>query len=119
MISFDFVREFALSLPESIELPHFEKTSFRIKNKIFATYGEESDTLCVLLSPEDQHVFCSIDPKAIYPVPNKWGLKGATYIRLNSVQKEILVDALITSYCKIAPKKLALAVRDETKDTNV
>lgn len=113
MISFDFVREFALSLPESIELPHFEKTSFRIKNKIFATYGEKDNILCVLLSPEDQHVFCSVDKISIYPVPNKWGLKGATYIRLNTVQKDILIDAVITSYCNIAPKKLALTVRPE------
>jgi hypothetical protein len=35
MITFDRCREIALSFPESIEEAHFEKTSFRIKNKIF------------------------------------------------------------------------------------
>jgi hypothetical protein len=37
MITESFFRELALSFPEATEAPHFEKTSFRVKNKIFAT----------------------------------------------------------------------------------
>ena len=38
MASVDFLKKVALSFAETQEAPHFEKTSFRIKNKIFATY---------------------------------------------------------------------------------
>ena len=34
-------RQFALSLPESEEKAHFERASFRIRNKIFATLSED------------------------------------------------------------------------------
>lgn len=36
MITLDTLRHLALSLPETTEEPHFEKTSFRVKKKIFA-----------------------------------------------------------------------------------
>lgn len=38
MVSIDTLRKLALSFPEVTEEPHFEKTSFRVKKKIFATY---------------------------------------------------------------------------------
>jgi hypothetical protein len=37
-------RHFALSLPEAVEAPHFEKSSFRVKGKIFATVPEGGKT---------------------------------------------------------------------------
>lgn len=38
MVSIEAFRKLALSFPEVTEEPHFEKTSFRVKGKIFATY---------------------------------------------------------------------------------
>lgn len=54
MKQIDFVRGFTLSLPETTEEPHFEKTSFRVKRKIFATYDEGQNKLCVNLPEIDQ-----------------------------------------------------------------
>ena len=45
-------RQFALSLPDATEEPHFEFTSFRIGGKIFATAPPESEYLHVFV-PED------------------------------------------------------------------
>ena len=36
-MTLDRVRKFALSLPAATEQPHFERTSFRVAGKIFAT----------------------------------------------------------------------------------
>lgn len=33
------LREYALSLPEAVESPHFQYTSFRVRGKIFATFA--------------------------------------------------------------------------------
>lgn len=102
-----FVRGFALSLPETMEEPHFEKTSFRVKRKIFATYDEGYNKLCLKLSEIDQDVFAMVDKDAIYPVPNKWGRQGWTFVELDKLDNDILEDALTTAYLEVAPKKLA------------
>ena len=91
-------RKLALSFPNSEELPHFEKTSFRVNKKIFATLSEKDNLVCLMLSVEDQFDFCQFDKSVIYPVPNKWGLKGATYVDLKKVNKEVLIDALTAAY---------------------
>ena len=68
---------------------------------------EKRKRMCLMLKPVEQSVFCAFDNSVIYPVPNKWGLKGATYVELQKVKKEMLTDALTVAYCTIAPKNLA------------
>lgn len=101
------VRKLALSFEETTEEPHFEKTSFRVRKKIFATMAEKDGFVVLLLSPIDQSVFCAFDKTAMFPVPNKWGKNGATKVELKKVKKEMFMDALTTAYCRVAPKKLA------------
>jgi hypothetical protein len=108
MITGEDVRKFALSFEETTEAPHFERTSFRVKNKIFLTMGKEETEICLMLRPVDQSVFCDADPDNIYPVPNAWGKKGATYMELKKVKKSLYKDAITCAYCKTAPAKLAL-----------
>ncbi|HVE60183.1 MAG TPA: MmcQ/YjbR family DNA-binding protein [Chitinophagaceae bacterium] len=105
MVDIKTFKELALSFPDTIEQPHFEKTSFRIKKKIFATLSIENNIACLKLSPIDQSVFCSIDKTIIYPVPNKWGQQGATLIDLKKVRKSILKDALTTAYNEVSKSR--------------
>jgi predicted DNA-binding protein (MmcQ/YjbR family) len=102
-------RQMALSFPGTIEAPHFDRAAFKVVNKrIFATLHEESKTANVMLTEVDQSVFCSFDKKIVYPVPNKWGLQGATTFELKNVPKELMLDALDTAYkavFKPKPKK--------------
>ncbi|MCC6866051.1 MAG: MmcQ/YjbR family DNA-binding protein [Ignavibacteria bacterium] len=102
MIKTETFRELALSLPNSYEEPYFDKTSFRINKKIFATLNEENSIVTIKLNPIDQNVFSSVNPDKIYPVPNKWGKLGWTHINLKKVRKNTLLDALTTSYFCIA-----------------
>lgn len=104
MKQIEFLRNFALSLPETSEVPHFEKTSFRVKKKIFATYDEKNNRACLKLSEIEQNVFSLIDKKVIYAVPNKWGKQGWTFIELDKINNNILEDALKTAYYHAAPK---------------
>jgi hypothetical protein len=98
-------RNFALALPDTIELPHFDLTSFRIKKKIFATLSEKDNRAMVSLSPLSQSVFCAYDQTVFYPVPGGWGKKGATYVNLPKVKKVMLKDALKTAYTETAAKR--------------
>ncbi len=102
MVSFDTFRKLALSFPDTTEEPHFEKTSFRVKNKIFATYDDKNKRACIKLSEIDQDVFALADRTIIYPVDNKWGKQGWTLIELTKVTKELFKDALTTAYYEVA-----------------
>ncbi len=111
MVSIDTFRKIALSFPEATEEPHFEKTSFRVKKKIFATYDDIKKRACIKLSEIDQNVFSSADKTIIFPVNNKWGKQGWTLIEMTKVKKDLFIDALTTAYCQVAPKKLADQIR--------
>lgn len=91
-------RQIALSFAETAEVPHFEKQAFRSKKKIFATLLEETSLGVALLTPAEQYVFCKMDDKNIYPVSNKWGLKGATYLNLKGISKKLLKEILQAAY---------------------
>ena len=103
--------EIALSFPEVSEHKHFEKPSFRVAKKIFATLDIPNHQACIKLSEIDQDVFAAFDRSVIFPVPNKWGKQGWTFINLDKVESELLTDALTTAYCTVAPKKLSSLVR--------
>ena len=91
-------RQISLSFAETAEVPHFEKRAFRSTKKIFATLIEATGIGVALLTPAEQYVFCKLDEKNIYPVPNKWGLKGATYLDIKNIPKKILREILETAY---------------------
>jgi predicted DNA-binding protein (MmcQ/YjbR family) len=111
MISSETFRQIALSFPEVSEQPHFEKPSFRVGNKIFATLDMKKNQACIKLSEMDQYVFSTKDKSIIFPVPNKWGKQGWTYVNLEKVPKDMFVDALTTAYCEVAPKKLVSLIK--------
>ena len=106
----------ALSFSETTEQPHFEKTSFRVKNKIFATYDVTKNEACIKLSEIDQNVFSLANREAIYQVPNKWGKQGWTFVKLDLVSPEIFADAITTAYCEVAPKKLSDQLKQNNSD---
>ena len=108
MVTASEVRKFALSFPETDEHPHFDRSAYRVKKKIFSTLDEKQKRVMVKLNINDQSVFCSFDPLIIYPVPGGWGKKGATYIELTKVKKAMLKDAITVAYCTVAPAALAL-----------
>lgn len=107
MITLDTLRDLALSFPNTKEIPHFEKASFRVGKKIFATYDHKTNIACIKLSPKDQDVFTYMAESTIYPVGNKWGRQGWTYLEMNKMEEDLFKDALTLAYCEVAPKKLA------------
>lgn len=105
MVNEKTFKQLALSFPGAEEQPHFEKTSFRVKKKIFATHAADSHIICVKLSEIDQSVFCAFDKTIIYPVENKWGKQGWTLVDLQKVHKAMLKDILTTAYHEVAKTK--------------
>jgi hypothetical protein len=98
MATVDQFRDTALSFPGTEEVAHFEKRAFRSSKKIFASLVEAKELGVAILTPAEQYVFCKMDEENIYPVPNKWGLKGCTCLNIKKIPKKIIKEILETAY---------------------
>jgi len=98
MITGATFRKIALSLPGTEEAPHFEKTSFRVNKKIFATWNPAAYRATVKLSVEEQDIFSQSPGDVIYPVPNAWGKQGWTQVDLKNIKKDLLVAVLTAAH---------------------
>lgn len=106
MIAGDTFVELVLSFSSTEQRPHFDRLGFSIIGKrMFATYLAKNNTANIFLTKIEQTVFCEMDPQNIYPVPNKWGDKGATTFDLNGVSQKIVMEALISAYHDVLRKK--------------
>jgi hypothetical protein len=94
--------EMALSFPGTEQVPHFERKGFKVSGRrMFATYLPADNTANIFLTPAEQAVFCQMDTENIYPVPNKWGEKGATTFILEKVPREFVTEALVSAYNEV------------------
>lgn len=107
MMDLKLFTQFALSFDEVLEQPHFEKTSFRVKKKIFATLDPDKLIASFKLSEIDQSVFCSFNSAYIYPATGEWGKQGWTIFEIKNLQPDMIKDAITLSYCNVAPLKLS------------
>jgi hypothetical protein len=106
MITANAFLTMALSFPGTEQVPHFDRIGFKVTGRrMFATYLPEDHTTNIFLLPARQKVFCRMHDEGIYPVPNKWGEKGATTFDLQLVPKEIVMSALLAAYNEVIKRK--------------
>ncbi len=101
MITGQQFAQLALSFPGTEQVPHFDRIGFKVTGKrMFSTYLAKDNTANIFLTPREQAVFCKMH-MSIYPVPNKWGEKGATTFDLSAVPSHILTEALLSAYNEV------------------
>jgi hypothetical protein len=105
MVSSDSFRELAMSFELVNEKPHFDKASFRIIDKIFATLDSVKKTVSLKLSIIDQSIYCQISPSIAVPATGAWGKQGWTIFDLQKVSKRILIEVLKKAYLNVAPNQ--------------
>ena len=106
MITSETFEKMALSFPNTGQKSHFDRIGYNVIGKrMFATYLSEQNTANIFLTPDEQAIFCKMDSKNIYPVPNKWGENGATTFDLNKVAIELVNEALISAYEYVVKKR--------------
>jgi len=89
----DLLREAALSLPGTTEAPHFDRQAFRVK-RIYCTLAPSGESANLRLTPEDQEHGCGLLPGALSPVPNRWGARGWTEVKLADIDPADLAIVL-------------------------
>ena len=104
----DDARRVALSFPGTSELPHFEKSSFRVGGKIFATVPEDGLHLHVLVTDEEAYsVVAEGDPGTELLT---WGRRVAgVRLTLATAPTELVIELLEGAWRRRAPKRLVAA----------
>ncbi|MBX3480179.1 MAG: MmcQ/YjbR family DNA-binding protein [Caulobacter sp.] len=100
------IRALALSLPLAEEQPHFDRASFRVKGKIFATLPPEGERLVLKLPPMVKESLRQSDPDAVIPLPGAWDRGGWTQLAIGSIESAMLSDLIRLAWRQVAPKKL-------------
>lgn len=102
-------RRFALSLPEAHEEPHFERASFRVGKKIFATMTGDGEAMVRVAAAELRDALFA-DHADVFFSYGGWTTRGgAMGIRLKKADAKMIEGLVIESWRAIAPKRAIAA----------
>lgn len=86
-------RKIALSLPGTVEYPHFDRAGFKV-DRTYATLAPDGKTANFRFAPDEQELKCTVAPDAFAPIPNAWGRQGWTIGTLKALSLAELKAAL-------------------------
>lgn len=93
----------ALSLEGAIEGSHHGTKDFRAGGRIFATLGyPDEDHAMVKLTPDQQRMLIEAEPSIFVPMKGKWGLGGATNVRLKAADATTAKSALTMAWQNVS-----------------
>jgi hypothetical protein len=100
------VRSVALSLPETLEQPHFDSTSFRVRGHIFATLPPDRERAHIFVGPDDIHAAVAEQPSSCEEL--WWGQKlSGVRVHLADADPVLVAELIIEAWRRKAPKRLA------------
>jgi hypothetical protein len=99
-------RKLALSMPGATESPHFERASFRIGTKIFATLKADGSEAMIPVKPLYRcYELIEAHPDQFFSF-GTWTQKlGSLGIHLKAVDAKTVKPLLVEAHERIAPKK--------------
>jgi hypothetical protein len=101
-------RRIALALPEATEGAHQSGPDFRVRGKIFATFGpRDPDYAVVKFSTGDQEMRIDAEPEIFAALTGASGRQGWTTVNLVAADELTLQSALTAAWRNVAPKKLS------------
>lgn len=105
-------RDYALSLPDANEEPHFKYNSFRVHGKIFATVPPDEDFLHVFVDEQRRELATAMFPDAYEKL---WWGKKVTGIKVLLSKADALdvKDLLFEAWKQKAPKRLVETLDDD------
>jgi hypothetical protein len=102
-------RQFALSLPETTEEPHFQMASFRVRGRVFATVPPDGAHLRVFMDEHETRAVVEADPQAFAEL---WWGKRLAGVRVNLADAEAVCELLEDAWRRRAPKRAVAAFKD-------
>lgn len=101
------VREWVLALPggQEVMVAEWGHPTLRVNNKMFASGMDDSPTLTVKCTKEEQEALIAASPE-VYSVAPYVGRFGWVMVELSKVDKNELRELVIEAWRRTAPKKL-------------
>jgi hypothetical protein len=102
------LQRFALSLPEAHEEPHFERTSFRVGKKIFATMTPDGSEAMIRVSQPELVRSLLAKHEDVFFSYGAWTTQnGSLGVRLAKANPKMIEDLVVESWKQVAPKRAA------------
>ena len=111
----DDFRRIALGMKDAVESAHMDHPDFRVGTRIFATLHADNEWGMVILTPDQQQRFMQEAPKAFVPEKGAWGLQGCTAVRLDTVDEELLGEAVTLAWRNRVEKTAAAGSKTKGK----
>src|SRR5438309_13037 len=92
-------RRLALSLPEAREEPHFERASFRVGKKIFATLTAAGDEAMVRVTPRQRlYALLRAHPDVFFSYGGWTERNGSVGVHLAGADEALLCELVVESW---------------------
>jgi len=98
----------ALALPETEEAEHWEKPSFRVRNKIFAVIQPDGVSLVVKTTKDDRYAYTTMAPD-IYRLPDSFTNLAFMVVCMERIDPVECRDLLLQAWSLVSPKKVVKA----------
>lgn len=99
------VKKLALSLPECEERETWQTPTFRVRNKMFAMFGDDGREIWIKSTHDEQRALVQEDPDTFF-VPPYVGPSGWVGARFSAADRDELRELLIEAWRMTAPKRL-------------
>jgi hypothetical protein len=99
-------RKLCLSMPGASEAPHFERTSFRVGTRIFATMSADGREAMVPVKPVERCLEMLAEDPEVFIDHGGWTRRlGSLGVRLAKVDGRLLEDLVEAAWERVAAKK--------------
>lgn len=110
------LRRLALALPETCEAPHFERTSFRTRGKIFATLARDGrEAMVKLPDPEEAEELIAASPETYFSHGAWTTQSGALGVRLAKIDTARMRQLVTAAWKSLATQRALAAFAGAAK----
>ena len=108
MATFDQLRDFALTLPEAVEVEYRGDPWLVVRKKTFALWSKAAGRAIMKLDREHQHMLFDLRPDTFAPC--KVGTGGIwSYVDLAKLTEKEVEALTLEAWMQVVPKKLSRA----------
>ncbi len=104
-VSWDTVRQFALTLPGVEESTSYGTPAFKVRGKLFVRKHQDGESLVIKVEPTERAMRIKSDPETFH-ITDHYLNTPWVLVRIASVAREDLRDLLTESWRQSAPKRL-------------
>ncbi|QSQ27259.1 MmcQ/YjbR family DNA-binding protein [Pyxidicoccus parkwayensis] len=104
-LTFDAVREMALTLPGMEEATSYGTPSFKVNKKFIARLHPDGESLVLKVDPEAREVLTRADPETFFFTEHYAGYPEYLLVRLSKVRREMLAKLLEEAWKKSASRR--------------